>query len=251
MNRAIKIAMGAAALLVGTLAMAELSLAQETCFRPPSPVSSLDDVTELLALQTPKRSSYVISDTCQVVRRNTFGSILNFAIVNRFPEGTAVTDAFVFIKSYRILTSNPPVKISLSRGDGWLLSKTAGGQSSDLARMAFVPFPGTVEDWNAAHSSPGNPSEFADRLKIQWHAFAAPGSAMPSTIPADFWKISDAFDRTHGVQTNYLIRFAVNTTDKVSLVPFQVYAQQEVQEVQLTLYSNIEALSGTYRFVIK
>ena len=118
-------------------------------------------------------------------------------------------------------------------------------------RQPFVPFPGTVEDWNAAHSSPGNPSEFADRLKIQWHAFAAPGSAMPSTIPADFWKISDAFDRTHGVQTNYLIRFAVNTTDKVSLVPFQVYVQQEVQEVQLTLYSNIEALSGTYRFVIK
>lgn len=250
MNSALKIAVGASVLLV-PIAMAEPTLAQETCFRPPSPVSSLDDATELLALQTPKRSSYVISDTCQVVRRNTFGSILNFAIVNRFSEGTAVTDAFVFIKSYRILTSSPPVKISLSRGDGWLYPNTAGGQSTDPGRMAFVPYPGTVENWNAAHSSPGDPGELADRLKMQWHAFAAPDSNLPSTVPADFWKISDAFDRTHGVQTNYLIRFSVNTTDKVSLVPFQVYAQREVQEVQLTLYSNIEALSGTYRFVIK
>ena len=53
------------------------------------------------------------------------------------------------------------------------------------------------------------------------------------------------------MQTNYLIRFSVNTSDKVSLVPFQVYAQREVQEVQLTMFSNIDALSGTYRFVIK
>jgi hypothetical protein len=246
----LKIAVGAAALSL-LLAIAEPSFSQDTCFRPPSPVSSLDDVTELLALQTPKHSSYVVSDTCQVVRRNTFGSILNFAIVNRFPEGTAVTDAFVFIKSYRILTSSPPVKISLSRGDGWLYPKAVGGQSSDPGRMAFVPYRGTVEDWNAAHSSAGDPREFAERLKIQWHAFASPDSNMPSTVPADFWKIPDVFDRTHGVQTNYLIRFAVNTTDKVSLVPFQVYAQREVQEVQLTLYSNIEALSGTYRFIVK
>lgn len=238
-------------IFVGTVAIADASLAQDTCFRPPSPVSSLDDVTELLALQTPKRSSYVISDTCQVVRRNTFGSVLNFAILNRFPEGTAVTDAYVFIKSYRILTSAPPVKISLSRGDGWQLPKANGGQSYDPGRMTFVPFSGSVEDWNAAHSLGGNPIDFADRLKVQWHAFASTNSGMSSTVPADFWKISDAFDRTHGVQTNYLIRFSVNTSDKVSLVPFQVYAQREVQEVQLTMFSNIDALSGTYRFVIK
>jgi hypothetical protein len=117
--------------------------------------------------------------------------------------------------------------------------------------MTFVPFSGTVEDWNAAHSSAGNPVDFASRLKIRWHAFATKDSNMPSTVPADFWKIGDAFDRTHGVQTNYLIRFTVNTADRVSLVPFQVYAQREVQEIQLTLFSNIDALSGTYRFVLR
>lgn len=251
MSHTLTIVAGWLTILVATVTIVHTSRAQEPCFRPPSPVSSLDDVTELLALQTPKRSSYVISNTCQVVRRDTFGSVLNFVILNRFPEGTAVTDAYVFIKSYRILTSAPPVKISLSRGDGWLLPKGTGGQYSDLSRMAFVPFSGTVEEWNAAHSSTGSPIEFADRLKAPWHAYAAKDSNLPSTVPADFWKIADGFDRTHGVQTNYLIRFAVNTSEKVSLVPFQVYAQREVQEIQLTIFSNIDALSGTYRLVLK
>jgi hypothetical protein len=68
-------------------------------------------------------------------------------------------------------------------------------------------------------------------------------------MPADFWKIAETFDRTHGVETSYLIRFTVNTSDKVS--HFQVYAQREVQEVKLTMFSNIDALSGTYRFILK
>jgi hypothetical protein len=117
--------------------------------------------------------------------------------------------------------------------------------------MTFVPFPGSVEQWNAAHSSPGSPADFADRLKIQWHAFASKDLNSPSTIPASFWQIAETFDREHGVETNYLIRFTVNTSDKVSQIPFQVYAQREVQEVQLTLFSNIDALSGTYRFILK
>jgi hypothetical protein len=247
----LKIAFGLVSGLATAVGGGNSSLAQQTCFRPPSPVSSLADVTELLALQTPKRSSYVISDTCQAVRRDTFGPTLNFVILNRFPEGTAVSDAYVFVKSYRVLTSAPPVKISLSRGDGWLLPKSREGQTADAARMAFVPFAGSVEEWNAAHSSAGSPADFADRLKVQWHAFASKDSGSPSTIPADFWKIAETFDRIHGVETNYLIRFTVNTSDKVSLVPFQVYVQREVQEVQLTLFSNIDALSGTYRFTLK
>src|ERR1700737_349895 len=251
MKHNLRIAFGLVSGLATTVAGGNSSLAQQTCFRAPSPVSSLADVTELLALQTPMRNSYVISDTCQIVRRDTFGSALNFVILNRFPEGTAVSDAYVFVKSYRILTSAPPVKISLSRGDGWLLPKPNGGQAADAGRMTFVPFPGSVEDWNAAHSFAGSPADFADRLKIQWHAFASKDSNSPSTIPAEFWKIDETFDRTHGVETNYLIRFTVNTSEKVSQVPFQVYTQREVQEVQLTLFSNIDALSGTYRFILK
>ena len=81
--------------------------------------------------------------------------------------------------------------------------------------------------------------------------FCCPGCQFAFDDPDGFLENPDSFDRTHGVQTNYLIRFVVNTTGKVSLVPFQVYAQREVQEIQMTLYSNIEALAGTYRFVIK
>ena len=251
MNRNRGIALGLVSGLAASIGGGNLSFAQQTCFRPPAPVSSLADVSELLALQTPKRSSYVITDPCQTVRRGTFGPTLNFVIVNKFPQGTAVSDAYLFIKSYRILTSAPPVKISLTRGDGWLLAKSRDGQAADAPRMAFVPFAGSVEDWNSAHASAGSPADFADRLKIPWHAFASKDSGSPSTIPADFWKIAEPFDRVHGVQTNYLIRFTVNMSDNVSLVPFQVYAPREVQEVQLTLYSNIDALSGAYRFILK
>ena len=202
MKRKLKIAFGLVSGFATAMVGGNSSHAQQTCFRPPSPVSNLGDVTELLALQTPKHSSYVISDTCQLVRRETFGSILNFVILNRFPEGTAVSDAYVFIKSYRILISAPPVKISLSRGDGWLLPKSTGDQFAVAGRMTFVPFPGSIEDWNSAHSSAGSPADFADRLKVQWHAFASNDSNSPSTIPADFWKIAETFDRKHGVQTH-------------------------------------------------
>jgi hypothetical protein len=224
--------------------------AQDDCFRPPTPVESLDNVRDYLILQT-ERTSYAITTKCVVVRRQTFGTVLNFAIVNRFPAETAISDAYVLIKSNRILTSAPPIKISLSRGDGWFLPNEGDKPPADADRMNYEPFPGTIEEWNSAHASSGSPAEFAGRLKVKWHAFATGAPGMPSTVPAEWWKVSDKFDRDHGVRTNYLIRFAVNKSNKVSTVPFQVYAQREVERAEVTVLSNIDALSGSYQFVVK
>jgi hypothetical protein len=237
------------AVLIAIVAGSERAHSQGDCFRPPAPIESLDNARDHLVLQT-RRASYVLPAACITVRRQTFGTVLSFAILNRFPEENA-TEAYIWIKSDRRLTSSPPVKLSLSRGDGWFLPSVGGQKPAALGRMASDPFAGSIEEWNSAHMSAGSPLDIAARLKVSWHAFATNAPGMPSTASPEFWKIDDSFDRSHGVRTNYLIRFSVNTGDKISTVPFQVYIQREVEQVDLTMFSNIDALSGTYRFLIK
>ena len=97
----------------------------------------------------------------------------------------------------------------------------------------------------------GSPEAFGTRLGIRWHAFATQDRSTSSTLLLDFCKVPPDFDLVHGVQTKYLIKFNVNTGSKLSLVPFQIYAQPEVREITMTLFSNIDALSGKYRFVLR
>jgi hypothetical protein len=237
----------AGSLLVGAV---RVGYAQDTCFRPPVPVEDLDNVAEPMVIST-RRSYFAVAETWHTVKRDNFGRTLNFIILNRFPQDTAVTDAFVFLKSVRAFTTQPPIKISLSRGDGWFPRADSERSPANAPRMAFEPFMDTPDTWNAAHSTQGSPSEVNKRFGGAWHAYAAPMGGLPSTVPIDFWKIAEGFDRAHSVQTNYLIRFSVNTGKKTSLVPFQVYIQPEVQQVDLVMYSNIDALSGTYRFLVR
>lgn len=240
----------AAALSLAGLLSAAAYARAEDCYRPPSPVESLDYVRENLVLQT-ARSSYVLADSCLVVRRKTFGTTLSFVILNRFPADTAVKDAYVLIKSVRILSSAPPIKISLSRGDGWFLPGKPEQKPAVADSMSYEPFSGSTESWNAAHQAPGTPPEINAKLQTQWHAYATSTPGDPSTVPIGFFKVDGGFDQAHGVQTNYLIRFSVNTGSTMSKIPFQVYVQRQVQQVELTLLSNIDALSGTYKFVIQ
>jgi hypothetical protein len=99
--------------------------AEDQCFRQPSRIGDLKDVRDYLILRSP-RNSYVLEDTCIVVDRRVFGKTLDFVILDRFPADTQVSDAYVFIKSIRTFTSSPPIKISLSRGDGWFLEPKKG-----------------------------------------------------------------------------------------------------------------------------
>jgi hypothetical protein len=222
----------------------------DQCYREPSPIESLADTSEHLILKSP-RSYYVLQSSCIVIERRTFGNTLNFSVLNRFPKDTQVSKAFLFVKSDRTLTTSPHIKVSLSRGDGWFLNSNKGQRPKPVVKMNFEPYQGTVKDWNNAHSKRGGPLAVDDRIEIPWHAFATDASSLPSTVPIDYWKITEPFDVKHDVRTNYLIRFTVNTDSANSLIPFQVYIQPAVKEVKLTIFSNIDALSQTYRFIIK
>jgi hypothetical protein len=238
----------AAAIL--TPAASDRALSQDDCARPPVRIGRLENVAELLVIRT-GQADFAVTANCHTVRRSTFGTTLNFAILNRFPEGSAVTDAYVYVKSYRILTTAPPIKFSLSRGDGWFLQEADGTAATAAPRMAFEPFAGGIEKWNPGHATAGTPFELGTRLGARWHAFTAASGGSSSTVPIEFWTVPDSFDRIHGVQTNYLIRFTVNTSDSLSTIPFQVFIQSAVTQVELTLLSNIDALSGTYKFIVR
>jgi hypothetical protein len=249
MNSARLAKFGLVAALSSFAAMSSAYCADE-CFQPPARVGSLSHVSAPFLLQT-GRAIYVVRSTCHTVSRRIFGSTLSFALLNRFRTDTAVTEAFVFVKSSRIFSTSPPIKISLSRGDGWFVESGASRQVGSAPRIAFEPFVDSIEKWNEAHATPGSPIELASKLKVNWHAYASRAPAMPSTVPVEFWKIEDTFNRAHGVRTNYLLRFDVNTTAEGSVVPFQVYIQPEVLEVEITMLSNIDAFSGTFRFLIR
>jgi hypothetical protein len=117
--------------------------------------------------------------------------------------------------------------------------------------MDDVPFRESIEAWNTAHSSDGTPAEFEQRLKVGWHAHAHQDGGLASTADAAFWKVDNTFDSTYGGVTNILLRFDTNPSAQESLIPFQVYAQPEVRTIVLTLSSNIESLSGTYKLTLR
>ena len=78
---------------------------------------------------------------------------------------------------------------------------------SAKAALDDHPLPLSVVEWNAAHSLPGNATEFSDRLHFLWHAYATKDRDLSSTDSKQFWRIPQEFDDTNGTVTNYLIRF--------------------------------------------
>jgi hypothetical protein len=117
--------------------------------------------------------------------------------------------------------------------------------------MNFEPYRGTIESWNDAHSKPGTPLDFGERLHSPWHAYADVDKIVASSDTPDFWKVNSTFDQVHGVITNYLLHFDVNTESRVSLIPFTVFIQPEVQRFELRIISSPESLNGSYKFVVQ
>jgi hypothetical protein len=217
--------------------------AQENCARP-TPVNSLDNIKyNYLALKSP-RGVYAIDNHCILVNRREFAKILKFMVL---PVGTKSTTAALYIKSYRTFTNTQRIPIKLSRGDGWFLSDSPDGTAAVQARLDDKPYTGTVQEWNAAYSTAGTPLDFKDRLKVSWHAYADDQKSMASTDDQAYWAASADFDFSHGTLTAYLLRFPANSQ---SAIPFEVYMQDEVKEVDLILSSNVEALAGEYKFII-
>lgn len=234
--------------LAGIL-FAQCAHAEEFCNWRPRQIEDPTDVRGTTLLLVTDRETLGIYNNCVTILRRQFGSILNFALVNRFPEGTSATSAYALVKSTRLLSSSPPVKITLSRGKGWILPGTDGKvvPQGEFSR----PYRGSIEDWNKAHDSLGTPEEISQRLRVPWHSYATADLGLSSTDYADFWKIDPSFDRMHSVSTHYLLRFDVNTGRYVSNILFQVALQPEVDQIRLNIQSSMESLSGEFKFMVR
>jgi hypothetical protein len=218
--------------------------AQDNCARP-TPVDSLDDIKfNYLALKAP-RGTYVIDNQCNLVNRREFRKILSFVVL---PVSSSSTTTALYIKSYRTFSNNPPYPIKVSRGDGWYLSDSANGTATVQNKLDDKPYTGTIQDWNAAHSTTGTPLDFKDRLKIIWHTYADDQKTMSSTDDPNYWTTKADFDFNHGTLTAYLLRFPSNSQTPI---PFNVYLQDQVTQIDLILNSSVEALSGEYKFIIQ
>lgn len=217
--------------------------ARENCGRA-TPVDSLKDIKyNYLALRSPT-AIYAIDKSCVILTRREFRKILSFDLLPVSSDSTTT----LYMESYRVFTSSPSYKISLSRSGGWFFSKTLKSGAARQKKLLDIPYPGSVEDWNAAHATAGTPLDFESRLKVLWHAYANSDKSLSSTDDPRFWITKPDFDFAHGTLTAYLLRFPAKTQTPI---PFQVYLQDEVQHVDLIINSNVEALSGEYNFVIQ
>ena len=242
-----RLAVAIALLLVGPTAAS----AQEFCNWRPRQIDNPSDIRGTTLVLITSRETLGIYNNCVTLVHKQFGSVLEFALVNRFPKNIGIQSAYAVVRSIRTLSTNPPIKISLSRGKGWLLPDQAGRSSAVQREMFFEPFKGTIEDWNAAHATFLTPEKLAERLKITWHAYLSSDLSLSSADTFEFWQIDPRFDRSHDVSTHYLLRFDVNTGTKVSLIPFTVHLQQQVKQINLKIYSSIESLSAEYIFVVR
>jgi hypothetical protein len=215
----------------------------ESQFRRPTLVESLKDIrSNYLALKSSYRL-YVIDTECIILSRENFAKILLFKIL---PVESDLDKVVVFIRSYRTFSVSPPDKIKVSRGGEWFLSDASGAQST--GKVSDEPYAGTIAAWNEAHSSAGTPEQVNAKLKLEWHAYATDDSKLPSTRKMDYWLTLGDFDFSHGTLTNYLIAFPPNSKSEI---PFDVKLQNEVRSIELRIDSNVETLSGRYKFVIE
>ena len=231
-----------AALSLPFCLIATFSNAESQCRRP-TLVEGLKDIkSNYLALKSITRL-YVIDTECIILSRENFAKILLFKII---PVQSDLDKVVVFIKSYRAFSVSPPDKIKVSRGGEWFLPGSSGAKP--VSKVSDEPYPGTIATWNEAHSSAANPEQVNDKLKLDWHAYATDDGKLPSTRKMNYWLASGDFDFSKGTLTNYLIAFPPNSKSEI---PFDVSLQNEVRSIELTIDSNVEALSGRYKFVIE
>jgi hypothetical protein len=232
-----------AALSLPFFLVATFSSSAESQCRRPTLVENLKDIrSNYLALKSITRL-YVIDTECIILSRENFAKILLFKIL---PVPSDIDKVVVFIKSYRTFSVSPPDKIKVSRGGEWFLPGSSGAKA--VSKVPDEPYPGTIATWNESHSSTGSPEQVNDKLKLDWHAYGTDDSKLPSTRKMNYWLASGDFDFSKGTLTNYLIAFPPNSKSEI---PFDVNLQNEVRSIELTIDSNVEALSGRYKFVIE
>jgi hypothetical protein len=234
--------------VVGLIACAP-ARAEEFCNWRPKQIATPNDIRGTTLVIKTSHDTLGIYDKCVTIVRRQFGPTLFFQLVNRFPglDGSG----YALIKSTKLMSVAQKTKIALSRGKGWFLARGTPPAAAPARVMKYEPFYGTVEAWNAAHRDGMLPDQTANQLGVEFDAFANDDFSLPSSAPGSFWKIGENFDLIKGVVTNYLVRFDLNPTDTVKPIPFEVFLTQGLQRFDLEIISNIDALSGTYHFVVR
>lgn len=92
--------------------------------------------------------------------------------------------------------------------------------------------------------------ELAQRRGASWHAYAKSDGTLSSSRDVQFWTLDQSVDPVYSAVTKYLLRFDVNTETR-ERVPFTVYIQPQVKRGELTITSNIEALTTKHTLILR
>jgi hypothetical protein len=230
-------------LVIVVLAM-HASARAETCDRPIR-VNSMDKIGHTtLALKNIYGPAAVESD-CTILDRKLYGTTISFFIL---PQSLDNADSvYVYIKSYRTMTTEPPDKIKMSRGGSWYFSDT-NGKPQLLDRMDDMAFTASTDDWDRSHALSAAPAQMEGLLHARWHAYTDRAETVWSSQKAPFWKTRADFDFSHGTLTNILIRFPPGGKTPA---PFQIGVPKAATGFELEITSNADGLAGTYRFVMR
>ncbi|PSO16491.1 hypothetical protein [Bradyrhizobium sp. MOS003] len=234
------------------LASLLLSLCSEAwgeCVSSPKPIEDARTVS-LGTLLLSASGRYYVLDPCVRISRRQFGSRIKLGFMNNFEKADTVA-TFYSAKSKRALTLDQNTHISLVRTPGWFgYPTTSETEVQPVLETRGDPFRGTIEQWNSAHANGSSPKELRNipGLIRPWHAFVDQGLSLASSADPQFWQINPADMTSKTIVTNYIIRFTPAPTN--TFLDFDVYIQDGVKSVDLTIISQIEAFSGSRTFII-
>jgi hypothetical protein len=234
--------------LVTGMCLINTCRAQDSCTATPLPVDNMSNVhDDYLVLRSGTGTDYyLINAPCVHIDRQTFGTTLHFFLFNRLIKDKGLQSGTVYIRSYRTFSNTQYVNLKMSRGEGWYYPELG---SKPIDGIFDVPFAGTVDTWDNLYATTGTPEDLNTKLSAPFHAYGGSDKTQPSTVPPAFWKSNRPFDQAHDVMTYYLIHFGVNPSAAVGLIPFYVALQPQVQHIKLSIFSNVETLSGDYEFI--
>ncbi|QOZ75332.1 hypothetical protein XH83_07690 [Bradyrhizobium sp. CCBAU 53351] len=235
--------------ILASLLFALCSEAWGECFSSPKPIEDARTVN-LGTLLLSASGRYYVLDPCVRISRRQFGSRLKLGFMNNFRNADTAA-AFYSVKSKRTLSLDQTTHVSLVRTPGWFgYPTTSDTEVQPVPETRGDPFRGTIEQWNSAHANGSGPKELRNipGLIRPWHAFVDREQSLASSFDPQFWQINPADMTSKTIVTNYIVRFAPAPTN--TFLDFDVYIQDGVKSVDLTIASQIEAFSGSRTFIV-
>lgn len=238
--------------VLAALLAATASAGAEECVENPNrQVPSINDarIAGSLVLKRTKNDRYpfLVSEDCIIVGRSFWGSArqryIYLGVVNFIPGEIETKRGFLGIQVVRH-SSNADSLLKIYRNTGWV-----DASRQTLPAIRGKVFEGEFDDWNGIHAErEAGLDEANRRIRSDWHAWSDPEG--PSSW--DFrnrWLFSGPAPQS-ALVTNMLIGFDANFDEnRISIIPFEIGVPPQVDEVEIRLHSNIDAMDS--RFTIK